>query len=117
VIPLVLAAALLLSAPTVKVHANLAGHGKGSFTGTYQVKDGRGDFLWTILFFGTGRPARADIRVGKNVLFPLCAPCAVGQSGRTNLTKRGIRLLESGQASVVLVGARGELRGRVLTSH
>ncbi|HEY8646979.1 MAG TPA: hypothetical protein VIL77_14000 [Gaiellaceae bacterium] len=116
-IPLVLAAALFLSAPTVKVHANLGGHGQGSFSGTYDVKNGRGDFLWTILFFNTGRASRADIQVGKSVLFPLCAPCTVGQSGRTNLTKRGMRLLESGQASVVVVGARGELRGRVVTRH
>jgi hypothetical protein len=117
VISLVLAAALFLTAPTVRVHAELTGHGHGSLRGTYKVQDGRGNFLWTILFFDTGAVTRADIRVGQNVLFPLCAPCTVGQSGRTALTRRGIRLLESGQASVVVIGARGELRGRVSTRH
>jgi hypothetical protein len=116
VIALLLSAALLVSAP-VQVHANLTGHGHGSLSGRYTVKDGRGDFLWTILYFDLGNAARADVRVGKNVLFPLCAPCTPGQSGRTKLTKRGMRLLESGRASVVVVGARGELRGRVVTRH
>jgi hypothetical protein len=117
VIPLVLAAALFLTTPTVRVHAELTGHGHGSLSGTYTTQDGRGNFLWTILFFETGAAARADIRVGKNVLFPLCAPCTRGQSGHTRLTGRGMRLLESGQASVVVIGTRGELRGPVVTRH
>jgi hypothetical protein len=117
VIPLVIAAALFLSAPTVRVHADLTGHGHGSLSGAYKAHDGRADFLWTILFFDTGAASRADIRVGKNVLFPLCAPCQPGQSGRTKLTKRGSLLLESGRASVVVVGAHGVLRGRVVTRH
>jgi hypothetical protein len=117
VISLLLAASLFLSGPAVRVHAELTGHGHGSFSGSYKVNDGRGDFVWTILFFDAGAATRADIRVAKNVLFPLCAPCTVGQSGRTKLTERGMRLLASGQASVVIVGARGELRGRVVTRH
>jgi hypothetical protein len=117
VIALLLAAVLFVSVPTVKVHATLAGHGHGSFSGSYRVKNGRGAFLWTILFFDTGAVTRADVRVGKDVLFPLCAPCTAGQSGGTNLTRRGMRLLESGQASVVVAGARGELRGRIVTRH
>jgi hypothetical protein len=112
-----LAAALFLTTPTVRVHAALTGHGHGSLSGTYKAQDGRGNFLWTILFFDTGAATRADIRVGKNVLFPLCAPCTAGQSGQTKLTRRGMRLLESGEASVVVIGARGELRGRVMTRH
>jgi hypothetical protein len=116
-IRLLLAAALFLSVPTVKVHAELTGHGHGSVSGSYRVKNGRGAFLWTILFFDTGAVTRADVRVGKSLLFPLCAPCTAGRSGGTNLTRRGMRLLESGQASVVVAGARGELRGRIVTRH
>jgi hypothetical protein len=116
VISLLLSAALFISAP-VQVQANLTGDGHGSLSGRYTVKDGRGDFLWTLLYFDTGRVGRADVRIGTSVLFPLCAPCTNGRSGRTTLTKRGMRLLDSGRASVVVVGARGELRGRVVTRH
>ena len=113
---LLLAGVVFFAAQTVNVHASFVGPGgRGSFNGTYTVKGGRGGFLWTILFFDAGRVARADVRVGNGVLFPLCAPCTVGQSGATKLTRRGMRLLESGSASVVLVGTRGQARGRITT--
>jgi hypothetical protein len=108
--------ALLAPSPSVRVHAELTGHGHGALNGSYTVKDGRGDFLWTLVFFDTG-PAGADVRIGNSMLFPLCVPCVSGQSGRTKLTKRGMRLLESGRASVVVTGVRGRLRGRIVTRH
>jgi hypothetical protein len=118
----------------VRVHAELqpsvglprptdAAHAAGSFTATFPRSAPRPRFLWTIVFFDlTGPAASADLHVGPSdsaggELFPLCRPCKTGQSGSTNLTRRGIRLIESGRLYVVVrttTNPRGEIRGRLL---
>jgi len=99
-----------------------AARARGSFTATFPSAAARPRFLWTILFFDLTGPAVADLHLGSvdapgRRLFTLCRRCKAGQSGSTNLTKRGVRLIESGRIYVVVrtnTNPRGEIRGQLL---
>ncbi len=107
----------------VHVHANLRGasDARGSFSAAFPRSGARPRFLWTLLFFDlTGPVVKADLELGRGVLFTLCRPCKAGQSGSTKLTQRGRRLIESGGTSVNVRTTKnpgGELRGRLLVSR
>jgi hypothetical protein len=103
-----------------------ATHARGSLSASFPRSSTRPRFLWTILFFNLKGPAtEADLQVGPSDvadrrLFTLCMPCRAGRSGDTNLTNRGVRLIESGRVYVVVrtaANTRGEIRGRLLISR
>jgi CHRD domain len=94
----------------------------GSFTGTY-IENKKGAVLrWTLSFTGlTGPALQAHIHMGKpgvsgNVILPLCAPCKTGQTGKAQISKQVVDLLEKGDAYVNVHTKKnlaGEIRGQI----
>ena len=103
-----------------------APNAKGSFTGTYTEAGKKATLKWKLTYSGlSGKATAAHIHLGKpgvagNVIVPLCAPCAPGQTGTWTITSKVVGQLEAGKTYVnVHTGKNpaGEIRGQVKVSE
>jgi hypothetical protein len=99
-----------------------AAHAKGKFTASYKENSKGAVLTWKLTFSGlTGKAIAAHIHKGApgvagNVIVPLCTPCKNGQTGKMQISKSVIKVLESGRAYVNVHTPKnqaGEIRGQI----